>query len=131
MFVVNHEARAEPVAVAREVVGRPADAARPATFPVGANRRLRDMGFEGLDAELLRDWLGLPVTDTTSLDELLDLFKLEAPLAVQSSTLPGFFPTNKFSAVPGLIRAARLASSEADGVGTLPDARKRLVTVPN
>lgn len=93
--------------------------------------RYPDPGEPAIDAELLRDWLGLPVTDTTSLDELLDLFKLEAPLAVQSSTLPGFFPTNKFSAVPGLIRAARLASSEADGVGTLPDARKRLVTVPN
>ena len=60
-----------------------------------------------------------------------ELFKLEAPLAVQSTTLPGFFPTNKFSAVPGLIRATRLASSEADGMGTAADARKRLMVVPN
>ena len=68
---------------------------------------------------------------TPRLTDLRDLFKLEAPLAVQSTTLPGFFPTNKFSAVPGLIRAARLASNETDGVGTLADARKRLVIVPN
>ena len=59
------------------------------------------------------------------------LFKLEAPLAVQSTTLPGFFPTNKFSAVPGLIRAARLAAGEAGGVGPDADARKRLMIVPN
>ena len=59
-----------------------------------------------MTAALLRDWLGLPATDTTPEAELRELFKLEAPLAVQSTTLPGFFPTNKFSAVPGLIRAA-------------------------
>ena len=84
-----------------------------------------------IDAALLRDWLGLPVTDTTPEPELRELFKLEAPLAVQSTTLPGFFPTNKFSAVPGLIRAARLASTEADGVGPAADARRRLMIVPN
>lgn len=93
--------------------------------------RYPDPGEPAISAEMLRDWLGLPQTDTTPLGELLDLFKLEAPLAVQSSTLPGFFPTNKFSAVPGLIRSARLASSEADGVGATADARKRLVIVPN
>src|SRR5205823_11976884 len=78
-----------------------------------------------------RDWLGLPASDTTALADLQDIFKLEAPLAVQSTTLPGFFPTNKFSAVPGLIRAARLASSEADGIGPAGDARKRLMIVPD
>ena len=60
-----------------------------------------------------------------------DLFKLEAPLAVQTTTLPGSFPTNKFSAVPGLTRATRLASNEADGVGTVADSRKRLMVVPD
>ena len=79
----------------------------------------------------MRDWLGLPASDTTPLAELHELFKLEAPLAVQSTTLPGLFPTNKFSAVPGLIKAARLASNEADGVGTAADARKRLLVVPD
>jgi len=75
--------------------------------------RYPDPGEPPLDAKLLRDWLGLPASDTTPLVDLQDLFKLEAPLAVQSATLPGLFPTNKFSAVPGLIRAARLASNEA------------------
>ena len=80
---------------------------------------------------LLREWLGLPASDTTSRADLLEMFKLEAPLAVQSTTLPGFFPTNKFSAVPGLIRAARLAAAQADGIGATADARKRLMIVPN
>jgi len=93
--------------------------------------RYPDPGEPPLDAALLRDWLGLPPTDTTPEPELRELFKLEAPLAVSSTTLPGFFPTNKFSAVPGLIRAARLASNEADGVGPVADARKRLMVVPN
>ena len=93
--------------------------------------RYPDPGEPPIDAKLLRDWLGLPATDATPLVELHELFKLEAPLAVQSTTLPGFFPTNKFSAVPGLIRAARLASAEADGVGAAADARKQLMVVPN
>ena len=93
--------------------------------------RYPDPGELPIDAALLRDWLGLPTTDTTPLAELKDLFKLEAPLAVQSQTLPGFFPTNKFSAVPALVRAARLASTEADGVGAAADARKRIMVVSN
>ena len=93
--------------------------------------RYPDPGEPPLDAKLLRDWLGLPASDTTPLAKLKELFKLEAPLAVQSTTLPGFFPTNKFSAVPGLMRATRLASAEADGVGTAADARKRIMVVPN
>ncbi len=80
---------------------------------------------------LLREWLGLPASDTTPRTDLLDMFKLEAPLAVQATTLPGLFPTNKFSAVPGLIRAARLAAGQAGGVGPDADARKRLMIVPN
>jgi hypothetical protein len=62
---------------------------------------------------------------------LLELLKLEAPLAVQTRTESGLFPTNKFSAVPGVTRAARLASREADDVGIVPDARKRLMIVPD
>ncbi len=93
--------------------------------------RYPDPGEPPLDAKILRDWLGLPATDATPLAKLKELFKLEAPLAVQSTTLPGFFPTNKFSALPGLIRATRLASSEADGVGTAADARKRIMVVPD
>ncbi len=93
--------------------------------------RYPDPGEPPIDAALLRDWLGLPPTDTTPEAELRELFKLEAPLAVQSTTLPGFFPTNKFSAVPGLVRAARIAAAQADGVGAAADARKRLMIVPN
>ena len=76
--------------------------------------RYPDPGEPPLECEsLLREWLGLPASDTTPEPKLRELFKLEAPLAVQSTTLPGFFPTNKFSAVPALIRAARLLN-EAD-----------------
>ena len=58
----------------------------------------------------------------------IDLWKLEAPLAVQSkSSRSGFFPFNKFSSIPLLIRAARLAQGESNGV----DAKKRLMIVPN
>ncbi|HEX8874607.1 MAG TPA: hypothetical protein VF780_08255, partial [Nitrosospira sp.] len=92
--------------------------------------RYPDPGEPPLTAALLRDWLGLPGNDTTPEAVLHELFKLEAPLAVQSTTLPGFFPTNKFSAIPGLISAARLANKEADGVGPVADARKRLMIVP-
>jgi hypothetical protein len=93
--------------------------------------RYPDPGEPPIDAKVLRDWLNLPTTDTTPLAALRDLFKLEAPLAVQSTTQPGFFPTNKFSAVPGVIRAARLASTEADGIGPAADARKRIMIVPD
>src|SRR5262249_45679259 len=71
------------------------------------------------------------VTDKCAVAALKDGVKLEARMGVQSTTLPGLFPTNKFSAVPGAIRAARLASSEADGVGTVADARKRIMIVPD
>src|SRR3954463_7197817 len=50
---------------------------------------------------------------------------------MKPTTLPGLLPTNKFSAVPALNRAARLASNEADGASAVADARKRLMIVPN
>jgi Domain of Unknown Function (DUF1080)/GMC oxidoreductase len=78
----------------------------------------------------LRNWLGLDPSDTTSRADLLGLLKLEAPLAVQARTAPGEFPNNKYSAVPTLIRAARIAASETGGIGTEADARKRLMVVP-
>jgi choline dehydrogenase-like flavoprotein len=64
-----------------------------------------------------------------------DLFKLEAPLAVQGTPpRSGFFPINKFSSVPLLAQASRAAREEsvqgfpsADGA----DVRKRLMVVPN
>ena len=60
--------------------------------------------------------------------DLRDLLKVEAPLAVQSNApRPGFFPFNKFSAVPLLIKAARAANAESDG----DDVKKRLMIVPD
>ena len=93
--------------------------------------RYPDPGDPAIDAAVLRDWLGLPASDPALEPELRELFKLEAPLAVASTTLPGLFPTNKFSAVPAVTRAARIASTEADGTGAEADARKRLMIVPN
>ena len=78
----------------------------------------------------LREWLGLDATETTPRVDLLNLLKLEAPLAVQARTAPGEFPNNKYSAVPTLTRAARFAAGETGGVGTEADARKRLLVVP-
>ena len=64
---------------------------------------------------------GLPKTQRRML-------RLEAPLAVQGrASRSGFFPINKFSSVPLLIRAARQAWNESGG----DDAKKRLMVVPN
>src|SRR6266567_10111 len=62
-----------------------------------------------------------------------DLFKLEAPLAVQGRPPhAGFFPLNKFSAVPLLMQSVRTAQSEAEQVtrGSSLDVNKRLMVVP-
>ena len=57
-----------------------------------------------------------------------ELSKLEAPLAVKSlEERAGFFPFNKFSAVPLLMRAARIAQDECGG----DNVKKRLMVVPN
>ncbi|MDQ3282088.1 MAG: DUF1080 domain-containing protein [Acidobacteriota bacterium] len=79
----------------------------------------------------LQSWLDLPASSTMTQQEMLDLLKLEAPLAVQTVTDPGQFPINKFSAVPLLIKAARVASNEADGGDAVGDARKRVMVVNN
>ena len=78
-------------------------------------------------ATRLRELLGSPAgTGGLSVQELKNLLKLEAPLAVQGQTLPGFFPFNKFSSFPLLMKAARAAQNEAND-----DTRKRLMVVPN
>lgn len=90
---------------------------------------LRQMLFNGIQAG--------DVTNAIPLNELPmhldnipageeDISKLEAPLAVQSQTRPGFFPFNKFSSVPLLIKATRAAFSESNG----DDFKKRLMIVP-
>jgi len=78
----------------------------------------------------LRDLLGFRPGDKTSRTDMLNLLKLEAPLAVQARTEPGLFPFNKFSAVPELIKVARVAAGETGGIGPGADARKRLMIVP-
>ena len=85
-------------------------------------------GVDPSDAEL-RSMLGLPSTDTTPRAQLLNMLKLEAPLGVEAHAEAGDFPGNKFSAVPLLTKASRLAANEADGVGPEADARKRLMVV--
>ncbi len=72
------------------------------------------------------------------------LMRLEAPLAVQSkSPRPGFFPFNKFSAVPLIVRSAREAHFEVEKLlddrtelGENParegdDVKKRYMVVPH
>jgi choline dehydrogenase-like flavoprotein len=87
-------------------------------------------GSAAVTDDQLRELLGLKPTDTTPRAEMLNLLKLEAPLAVQARTEPGGFPFNKFSAVPELIKVARVAAGETGGVGSQADARKRLMIVP-
>lgn len=75
----------------------------------------------------MREMLGLPSGSTITAAEARDQLKLEAPLAVQGeSGHAGFFPFNKFSSPPLLIKAAREAYTESGG----DDARKRLMIVP-
>jgi hypothetical protein len=87
-------------------------------------------GSAAVSDDELRDFLGLKATDTTPRADMLNLLKLEAPLAVQARTEPGLFPINKFSAVPELIKVARVAANETGGVGPDADARKRIMIVP-
>ena len=72
--------------------------------------------------------IALPDPQPPSLkNDLRNKLKLEAPLAVQARPgHAGFFPLNKFSATPLLIKAARTAQSESGG----DDVRKRLMVVP-
>ncbi|MBI1879409.1 MAG: DUF1080 domain-containing protein, partial [Chloroflexi bacterium] len=72
--------------------------------------------------------LNVPCTTPPGIKEQL---KLEAPLAVQTHTSSGLFPFNKFSAVPLLIKAARLATFESiNGMPYPDDVKKRFMIVP-
>lgn len=75
----------------------------------------------------LGEMLGVPAGSPVPGDAK-DRLKLEAPLAVQGQTgHAGFFPFNKFSTVPLLVKAAREAYTESRD----DDARKRLMIVPH
>lgn len=84
--------------------------------------------FQGAPASdrELGDWLGLARGPLPSRQELLNLLKLEAPLAVQTESRPGRLPGNRWSPVPALIRAVRTAELEAGH----DDVDKRLMLVP-
>jgi len=72
--------------------------------------------------------LGLTSTGGLSQNDLLNLLKLEAPLAVQARPPhAGFFPLNKFSVVPLLMKAARTAASDSNG----NDAAKEFMVLPD
>ena len=71
--------------------------------------------------------LGLTSTSGLSRQDLQDLLKLEAPLTVQArAPHAGFFPLNKFSTEPLMMKAARTASSDFSG----DDARKDFMVLP-
>src|SRR5262249_47436756 len=78
-------------------------------------------------AAQLHTMLGLESAVGGSRQDLLNLMKLEAPLAVQVRTRSGLFPGNKFSSVPLLAKAARVAEVESAG----DDVKKRLMIVPH
>lgn len=72
--------------------------------------------------------LALTSTAGLSPDDLLNLLKLEAPLAVQARPPhAGFFPLNKFSTVPLVVKAARTAWTDSNG----DDARKEFMILPD
>lgn len=126
-----HEAMRKRLAAGLSGPDKPAFAISPAELPDHPGVRVYQRKKSKLPSkDDLRDWLELPSGTALSRDQMRDLLKVEAPLAVQSATDPGKFPFNKFSAVPLLIRAARLAAGEADGVGPGPDARKRVMVLP-
>jgi choline dehydrogenase-like flavoprotein len=72
--------------------------------------------------------LGLTSAGGLSAADLENLLKLEAPLGVQARPPhAGFFPLNKFSTVPLLMKAARTASTTFQG----NDARKDFMVLPD
>ncbi|MFL9905712.1 family 16 glycoside hydrolase [Paraburkholderia sp. RL17-337-BIB-A] len=92
---------------------------------------LRQRLFDGLNAR------PPGVTKLTGQHGVLtNIEDLEAPLAVQSSSSrAGAFPSNKFSGVQLLIRAARMAQSEAQQAAPFDvesaDVKKRMMIVDN
>jgi len=95
------------------------------------HRVLRERLFDGIDHDGVTE--AIPLAELPVVLENVppgeeDISKLEAPLAVQGNPpRAGFFPFNKFSAVPLLTKAARAAQNESNN----DDFRKRLMIVPN
>ncbi len=100
----------------------------------GMHNALRQRLHDGINAgdvtsAIPLDELPLELDNLNNvLPEKKNLFKLEAPLAVQSrQPRSGFFPFNKFSTVPLLTGASRAAQAESSG----DDVKKRLMVVPD
>jgi len=92
---------------------------------------LRDLLFAGINNGQVRHAIPLAQLPLTLSGPGLnppDLWKLEAPLAVQGNPpRPGFFPLNKFSSAPLLMEASRVAQTQSNG----DDVKKRLMIVPD
>lgn len=93
---------------------------------------LRGILFNGVNNGLIPDAVPLaelPMNlETPPPGSQFDMYKLEAPLAVQAGTpRSGYFPFNKFSSVPLMTEASRAAQGESDG----DDVKKRLMIIPN
>ncbi len=94
---------------------------------------IREQLREGLNAGRMTewvDWTRLPLLlklRSSTAPEQVERLKLEAPLAVQSRAPKGTFPVNKFSALPILTKAARVAYSESRG----DDVHRRFMVVPD
>ena len=102
------------------------------------HRALRQQLFDGITGGQVSDAIqpaDLPLhlklrPETTAAEK--EQMPLEAPLAVQSQTVSGLFPINKFSAVPLTIKAARTASFDSQiGMPFPDDVKKRLMLVPH
>lgn len=97
----------------------------------GLHTALRKELFDAINASKVSDAIALAslplnIDDVPPGSE--NLFKLEAPLAVQARPpRSGSFLFNKFSSVPLVIEATRAAFNEAGG----DDVKKRLMVVPN
>jgi choline dehydrogenase-like flavoprotein len=92
------------------------------------HRALRKQLFDGITGGRIPAAIPLPelplhLPDVPPAKQ--DLMKLEAPLAVQSRTRSGAFPFNKFSALPLLMKAARLSYQRSGD----DDVKKRLMVV--
>jgi choline dehydrogenase-like flavoprotein len=112
--------------------GSVSDAMDLAALPDGPTYEILDTPPSLTD---LATMLGVPLPSplpagaaATALEaELRAKLKLEAPLAVQARPgHAGFFPLNKFSTVPLVMKASRVAYSDSAG----DDVRKRLMVVP-
>ena len=93
---------------------------------------LRGMLFNGVNNRLVLGAIPLaelPLNlENVPAGSARDIYKLEAPLAVQAGTpRSGYFPFNKFSSVPLITEASRAAQSESGG----DDVKKRLMIVPH